>query len=117
MPRPAWFLALLKRKPSLVADAVYKSAMLKLKSGVQPAIELRELADSQDHREVGSLVSTRVLQEFPRPRTDAAKMSFCWSLHAALANSDWSDVQRVVSERLRQAGLSAAERSCLTVAG
>ena len=117
VPRPAWFRDLLKDDPSLVAKALYRSAMLKLDSGVQPAIELRELADRQDHRELGSLVSMRLLQEFPRPQTDAAKKSFCWSLHAALANADWSEVRHVIDERLLEAELSGAERTCLTVAG
>ena len=117
MPRPGWFQSLLKGNPSLVANVLYKSAMLKLETGLQPAIELRELADRQDHREVGSLVSMRLLREFPRPLTDAAKMSFCWSLHAALASADWSDVLRIISERFRQTELSVAERTILTVAG
>ncbi len=115
-PRPAWFQALLKDNPSLVADVLYRSATLKLKSAVQPAIELQELVDSQDHCDVAALVSERVLNEFPLVRTEAGKISLCWALHAALANANWSSVARAISERLHQDELSGAERSCLTFA-
>ena len=94
-----------------------RSAARKLETGVQPAIELREMADAEDHREVAALASLPVLESFPKAQTDAALMALCWSLNAALERCDWSAVGRVIEERLGSGGQGAGERGCWLAAG
>ena len=115
--RPAWFQTLLRDNRALVADVLRRSAARKLETGVQPAIELRELADAEDHREVAALASLPVLESFPKAETDGALMALCWSLNAALTSCDWSDVGRVIEERLGRTHLAPEERSCWLTAG
>ena len=78
--RPEWFRALLRDDPALVADVLCRSAARKLETGVQPATELQELANAEDHREVAELVSLSVLEPFPKAETDVALLALCWSL-------------------------------------
>ena len=115
--RPAWFRTLLRDDPALVADVVGASAARKLETGVQPATELRELANADDHREVASLASLPVLERFPNAETDAVLMALCWTLNAALVRCDWSEVARVIEQRLRRTDLPPTERSCWLAAG
>ena len=117
VPRPAWFSSLLRDHPALVADTLRRSAASKLATGVQPAIELRELAEAEDHREVAEIATLSVLESFPRADTEATLMALCWSLKAALTSCDWSAVGRVIEERLGQDGQPAGERGCWLVAG
>ena len=117
VPRPKWFQNLLKDDSALVADVLCRTAALKLETGLQPAIELQEMATSGDHEIIAKLASLRVLQDFPKAETEAALISLCWSLHAALANSDWSKVEPIIMERFHQGGLSGSERSCWVIAG
>ena len=115
--RPAWFRALLNDRPALVADTLRRSAALKLKTGVQPAIELHELARTEDHREIAKIAALAILEEFPRAEKETTLMALCWSLNAALASCDWSAVGRVIEERLELAGQQAGERGCWLGAG
>ena len=115
--RPEWFRALLRADPALVADALCRTATQKLETGIQPAIELHELWRAEDHREVARLVALPVLKRFPPAETDEALLALCSSLHAALARCDWTDVDRVVEERLAQRGQPQVERSCWLMAG
>ena len=117
MYRPEWFRALLRDDPALVADVLRRSAARKLETGVQPAIELRELTDAKDHREVAALASLPVLESFPKAQTDAALMALCWSLNAALTSCDWSEVGSVIEQWLGRTDLTARERSCWLTAG
>ena len=117
VPRPKWFQNLLQDDPTLVADVLCRTAALKLATGLQPAIELQEMATSGDHGIIAKLASLRILQDFPKAETEAALISLCWSLHAALDNSDWSKVEPIIMERLHQGGLSGSERSCWVIAG
>ena len=59
----------------------------------------------------------QVLKRFPPAETDAALQALCWSLHAALAGRDWTEVGRVVDKRLDRGGQSPGERSCWLMAG
>ena len=115
--RPEWFRTVLRDKPALVADVVRRSAARKLETGVQLAIELRELANDEDHQEVAELISLPVLDHFPEPKTDEALQALCWALRAALKTCDWSDVGRVIEERLARGDLGARERGCWIAAG
>ena len=115
--RPVWFRTLLRNNPALVADVLRRSAARKLETGVQPAIELRELATAEDHREVAAMVALPVLESFPKAETDAVLMALCWSLNAALTSCDWSDVGRVIKERLGKTDLAPEEHSCWLTAG
>ena len=115
--RPAWFRTLLCNNPALVADVLRRSAARKLETRVQPAIELRELATAEDHREVAARVALPVLESFPKAETDAALMALCRSLNAALTSCDWSDVGRVIKERLGKTDLAPEEHSCWVTAG
>ena len=115
--RPAWFRTLLRDNRALVADVLRRSAARKLETGVQPAIELRELAAAEDHREVAALASLPLLESFPKAETDAALMALCCSLNAALTSCDWSDVGRVIEERLGKTHLAPEEHSCWLTAG
>ena len=115
--RPAWFRTLLRDNPALVADVLRRSAARKLETGVQPAIELRELADAEDHREVAALAALPILGTFPKAETDTALMALCCSLNAALSSCDWSDVGNVIEERLGKAHLAPAEHVCWVMAG
>ena len=117
VPRPKWFQNLLQNDSALVADMLCRSAALKLETGIQSTFELQELANSRDHREVAKLASLRILKNFPKAETEATLISLCWSIHAALANSDWSEVNSIITERLYQGGLSESERSCWVIAG
>lgn len=94
-----------------------RSAMQKLETGVQPAAELRELANAEDHREVSALVSLSLLQSFPNAETEAVLMALCWSLNAALISCDWSEAGRVIEKRLKTVGQGAAESGCWLAAG
>ena len=115
--RPEWFRTLLRDDPALVADVLCRVAVRKLETGVQLATELDELRDAEDHREVAGLTTLPVLKRFPPAETDAALHALCWSLHAALAGCDWTEVGRVVEERLNRGGLPPGERSCWLMAG
>ena len=115
--RPAWFRTVLHDNPALVADVLRRSAARKLETGVQLAIELRELANAEDHREVAELISLSVLEHFPKAETDMALQALCWALNAALKRCDWSAVSRVIEERLGRGGLGAGERGCWLAAG
>ena len=115
--RPAWFRTLLRDNPALVADTLRRNAALKLETGVQPAIELRELAKAEDHREVAEIASLSVLERFPSAETEATLMALCWSLKAALERCDWSALGRVIKKRLARGGQGPAERACWVAAG
>ena len=115
--RPQWFRDLLRDNPALVADGLRRSAALKLETGVQPAVELRELAEAEDHREVAELISLSVLEQFPKVETDEALLALRWALKAALERCDWSAVGRVIEERLGRGSQEPAERACLLAAG
>ena len=115
--RPEWFRDLLRQNPALVADVVSRSAARKLETGARPAIELHELAIADDHREVAALACLPVLEDFPSAKTDAAMISLCWLLNAALRSCDWSEIDRVVEERLGTTDLGPRERVCWFSAG
>ena len=115
--RPAWFRTVLRDNPALVADVLRRSAARKLETGVQLAIELHELANAEDHREVAELTSLSVLENFPKAETEVALQALCWSLNAALIRCDWSAVGRVIEERLGRGGQGAGERGCWQAAG
>ena len=115
--RPAWFQTVLRDNPELVADVLRRSAARKLETGVQLAIELRELANAEDHREVADLISLSVLEQFPKAETDVALQALCWSLNAALKRCDWSAVGRVIEDRLGRDGQGTGEHGCWLAAG
>ena len=115
--RPEWFRAMLRDDPALVADVLRGSAARKLEAGVQLATELETLATAEDHREVAELVSVSVLEHFPKSETDATLSALCWSLKAALERCDWSEVGRVIEERLGRSDLGTGERGCWLAAG
>ena len=115
--RPEWFRPVLRDNPALVADVLRHSAALKLETGVQLPIELRELANAEDHREVAELISVSVLEHFPKAETDVALRALCWSLNAALERCDWSAVGRVIEDRLGRGDQGAGERGCWLAAG
>ena len=115
--RPGWFRDLLREDPTLVADVISRSAAHKLDTGVQPAVEIRELTVAEDHREVATIASLPVLESFPAAETDSVLTALCWSLRAALKNCDWSDVSRVIERRLRMTGQGPGERACWLTAG
>ena len=115
--RPEWFRALLRDDPALVADVLCRTAAQKLETGVQPARELHELLSAEDHQEVAGLATLRVLERFPKAETEVALLALCWSLHAALAGRDWTEVGLVVEERLDRGGQPPGERSCWLMAG
>ena len=112
MYRPAWFRTVLSDSPELVADVLRHSVARKLETGVQRPVELYELANAEDHREVATLISLSVLENFPKAETDMALQGLCWALNAALKSCDWSAVQRVIEERLGRSGLGERERGC-----
>ena len=115
--RPAWFRTLLRDNPALVADTIRRSTARKLETGVQPATELHEMANAEDHREVAAMASLPVLESFPSAETEAALMALCWSLKAALTSCDWSAVGRVIEQRIARGDQGPAERACWLVAG
>ena len=115
--RPQWFQDLLRDNLALVADVLCRTAALKLETGVQSAVELHELVNAEDHREIAELISVPVLERFPKVETDVALQALCWCLHAALKRSDWSALGRVIEERLGRGDEGTAERSCLLAAG
>ena len=115
--RPKWFLNLLETRLETVADVMYRTSMLKLSSGVQPVIELRELATETDYRDVATIVSLRVLKEFPALNTDELKLAFCWVIIAALESCNWDDLVLLIRERIVRSDITDVERSCLGVAG
>ena len=115
--RPAWFQTVLRNNPALVADIICRSAARKLETGVQPAVELRELAKAEDHREVAEKISLSVLEHFPKAETDMALQGLCWALNAALERCDWVAVDRVIEDRLRRGGQGTGEHGCWLAAG
>lgn len=115
--RPGWFGVLLREDPALVANVIRRTAKRKLETGMQQAIELRELADAEDHRDVAALAALPILENFPKAETEAALMGLCWSLNAALTSCDWSDLGRVIEERLVHSHLAPEERICWLTAG
>ncbi len=117
MYRPAWFQTVLRDNPALVADVLRSSAARKLETGVQLAIELRELANAEDHRDVAKLISLSVLGDFPEAETDVALQALCWALHAALKRCEWSAVDRLIEKRLDMRGQGAGDHGCWLAAG
>ena len=115
--RPQWFRDMLQDNPALVADVLRHSAALKLETGVQTVVELRELAQAEDHRGLAELISLSVLEQFPRVETDVALLALCWGLKAALENCDWTAAGRVIEERLGNTGHAAGEYGCWLAAG
>ena len=117
MYRPAWFRTVLTDSPALVADVLLRSTALKLKTGVQQPIELHELANAEDHREVAELISLSVLEEFPRAENDKALQGLCWSLNAALKTCDWPTLGLVIENRLGGGNQGVLEHGCWLAAG
>lgn len=115
--RPEWFRTLLQDDTELVADVLRRNAKRKLTTGAQPAIELRELANAEDLREVAQLVSLPLLESFPKAETEAVITSLCWSLNAALTSCDVTEVKSVISERLQGSDQGPAEHACWLAAG
>ena len=115
--RPEWFRAVLRDVPALLADVLCRTVARKLETGVQPATELHELWGAEDHREVAELATLSVLKRFPAAETDTVLQALCWTLHTALSVCDWTEVGRVVEERLDRGGQSPGERSCWLMAG
>ena len=117
MYRPGWFRTVLSDSPALVADVLHHSTARKLETGVQQPIELHELANAEDHREVAELISLSVLEDFPKAETDMALQGLCWSLNAALKSCDWLILGRVIENRLGIGEQGMRERGCWLVAG
>jgi hypothetical protein len=115
--RPQWFQALLRDNPALLSDVLRRSAALKLETGVQPASELYELANAEDHREIAKLIAVCVLDHFPRAETDDALEALCWALYAALKNCNWSVLGRVIEKHFERGDQGTAERSCWLATG
>ena len=115
--RPGWFRTILSDNPALVADVLRGSATRKLETGVQQPIELHELADADDHREVAELISLSVLEDFPIADTDMALQGLCWSLNAALKSCDWLTLGNVIENRLGTRDQRAREYGCWLTAG
>ena len=115
--RPAWFRTVLSDNPALVADVLLHSTARKLETGVQQPIELHELANAEDHREVAKLISLSVLEDFPKAETDMALQGLCWSLNAALKSCSWLLLGRVIENRLGRDDLGAGEYGCWLAAG
>ena len=115
--RPAWFRTVLSDNPALVADVLRGSAARKLETGVQVPVELHELANAEDHREVAELVSLSVLGRFPKAETNVALQALRWALNAALKRCEWSAVGSVIDERLGRGGQGPGERGCWLAAG
>ena len=117
MYRPGWFRSVLSDNPALVADVLRRCTARKLETGVQQPIELHELANAEDHREVAELISLSVLKDFPKAETDMALQGLCWSLKAALKSCDWQVLGRVIEDRLGRVEPEARERGCCLAAG
>ena len=117
MYRPVWFRNSLRDNPALIADVLRRSAARKLETGVQLPIELHELANAEDHREVAELVSLSVLEHFPKTESNVARQALCWALNAALERCDRSVMTREIEKRLARGGHGTAERVCWLAAG
>ena len=57
------------------------------------------------------------VERFPKAETEVTLMALCWSLNAALTRCDWSDLDRVIEERLGNTHLAPEERICWLTAG
>ena len=117
MCRPGWFRTALSDNPALVADILRRTTARKLETGVQQLVELHELANAEDHREVAELISLPVVEDFPKAETNMALQGLCWVLNAALKSSDWLVLGRVFEARLGRSDLSIQERGCWLAAG
>ena len=117
MCRPGWFRTVLSDNPVLVADVLRHITAGKLRTGVQQPVELHELANAEDHREVADLISLSVLEDFPKAETDMALQGLCWSLNAALKSCDWQVLGRVIENRLGRVDQGAREHGCWLAAG
>ncbi len=117
MCRPGWFRTVLSDNPALVADILRHTTARKLETGVQQLMELHELANAEDHREVAALISLPLVEDFPKAETDMALQGLCWALNAALKSSDWLVLGRVIENRLGRGDLSNQERSSWLAAG
>ena len=117
MCRPGWFRTVLSDNPALVADILRHTTARKLETGVQQLMELHELANAEDYREVAALISLPLVEDFPKAETDMALQGLCWALNAALKSSDWLVLGRVIEARLGRGDLSTQERGCWLAAG
>ena len=115
--RPEWFRAELRDNPALVADVLRQCTARKLETGVQEPIELHELSNAEDHREVAELISLSVLKDFPKAETDMALQGLRWSLNAAMESCDWLVLGPVIEDRLGMVEPEAREKGCYLAAG
>ena len=115
--RPAWFRELLRNDTKLVSDVLCRTALLKLKTGVQQPREIFEMATAADHEDVGRLAALRILEQFPKAETEVALHALCSTLRACLEYCDWSDVESEIENRLERGRLETAERFCWLMAG
>ena len=118
VPRPKWFQNLLQDDPALVADVLCQTAALKLETGLQPAIELQEMATSGDHGMIATLASLRVLQDFPKAETEAALILYvgrCTPPWPTPTGRKWSP--SLWNGSTNKVDCPGSERSCWVIAG
>lgn len=108
---PEWFSALVKTRPSLVAEVLVAYALPLLRKGREHPHGIWELASDESYGEVARIALPNLLQGFPlRAKNKQLENVLDPLLRAALINLDCHALTAIISARLMQPSMSAAQR-------
>jgi hypothetical protein len=114
---PGWYRELAQQRPAWVAPVLVAYALAKLKrKAAQSITGLWALGKEADHAALARLALPQMLAGFPLRAGEAALGTLNQSLLPALAVLDDAQAAAIVSMKLRQTGMSAAQRIAWLVA-
>lgn len=114
---PGWYKQLAAHRPGTVAPILLRYASRKLSHKRETAISgLWALSHEADHRELARLVLPGLLDKFPQRASEASRRQLNSALLAALHVLDDAQAKRIVSRKLAQTRIDAAQRVCWLVA-
>jgi hypothetical protein len=114
---PGWYRELAQHRPEWVAPVLVAYALAKLKrKAAQSITGLWALGKEADHATLARLALPHLLTAFPLRAGEAALGTLNRSLLPAMAVLDDQQAAAIVSMKLRQTGMSAAQRIAWLVA-
>lgn len=114
---PGWYRWLAQHKPTWLAPVLLAYVLARFKRKAMQAITgLWALGSEADHAALARLALPRLLEAFPLRANEAALGTLNRSLLPAMATLDDAKAATIVRRKLRQTGLSAAQRLAWLVA-
>lgn len=106
-----WFTAMVRLRPALVAEVLIAYALLLLRKGKEHLQGIWPLAYDSDYAAVARLALPDLLKGFPlRAKNQLLGNALCPLLKAALCHLERPALAAIVSARLAQGSMSAAQR-------